>query len=118
MGRVLSVADIAQFGVGEPNEYGRFPRYVYPKWWRQQQQPVTQPGKDKGSVDISVTTLWRTVFARWDELVGPDLHEVYGLDDCAPDFWDRPWRSTLFRIRGLLARPDTRLARALVGPRT
>lgn len=32
------------------------------------------------------------------------------MDD---DFWDRPWRSVMSRIRGLLDRPESRLARAL-----
>lgn len=53
------------------------------------------------------------MFTRWDELIGPDLQETYGLDDTDPTFWERPWRPVLHRIRGLLNHPDSRLARAL-----
>lgn len=119
MGRSLTLADIARFGVGTPDENGRFPRYEYPQWWRDAQglnqaQPQKTP---KGVVMIPARDLWRTVFSRWDELVAPDLVELYHMDDLDPAFWALPWRPVMARIRGLLARPNSRLAQALNPPR-
>lgn len=71
----------------------------------------------KGVVPIGGRTLWRTALSRWDEITAPDLHETYGLDDADPAFWERPWRNTLNRIRGLLGNPHTRLVNTLAPPK-
>lgn len=54
---------------------------------------------------------WADLLARW-ELVEADLHETYGIDfDALPG--PRTWRWLRVRIVGLVASPDTRIARAL-----
>lgn len=68
----------------------------------------------KGTVALSPRQLWGVAFTRWGDVTAPDLHEVYGLDDMDPTFWERPWRPMVGRILGLLSHPHSRLRAALI----
>lgn len=116
MGRPLTTRDIARFGIGEPDEYGRFPRYEYPRWWRDQlrgQAPA--PDGQEGTRDLDLRRIWRTAFTHWEDVTAPELHAHFGLDDEDPAFWDRPWRHVMFRVHRLLAVPSSPLL-ALIDP--
>jgi hypothetical protein len=104
-----TIEDLAEFGVGDPDPVtGRYPRYVYPAWFRKeiQQHGASRESESKG---VSTRDLWVHVLDTWDTDTLCDLREVFHVD--LFDLHHRPWWWLRGLIDGLLTSPrPTRLS--------
>ena len=55
------------------------------------------------------------MFDHWGH-VAADLEQFYGIDPYGDEFWQDSWTVNRTRILGLLAEPDSRLYRTIIGP--
>lgn len=108
---------IAQWGVGTPNEGGRFPRYAYPPEFQAAKAEYLQElqGDTPTESSMQPREFWAHVLSMWSH-IECDLHQFYGLDLGDPHVWDsRTWRWLRSRIVGLLGVTGSRLFVSLRG---
>lgn len=88
---------------------GRYPRYEYPKWFRDAIQSHGREDNKPPARGVPLFTLWRHVLTQWDGTVGADMHQFYGIDLLDEAVLRRPWWWLRARILGLLDIPESRL---------
>lgn len=94
-GELITAADWAPYGVGEPDADGWYPDYRVP--------PDLKPAAPAQPVERRVFRGWFHIVTNWDAVV-VDMAEHYRLDLWDPAVLARPWPGVRALIWSLLSR--------------
>lgn len=98
---IRGAQDMAQWGIGEPDEHGLYRAYDWPEWYLEYKRiRGEQPGDG-----VDTLTVWRHILENWDAYVLPDLTRLYHLDTSDEEaLLARPWwwlRAHLLALLGV-----------------